>query len=121
MSIEEIEKSITGYRKTLRRLKKRALLQIKPAVDPANVYEAEEARRQKSHVSYLWSMVRFVDDRVELISDERERTVVDCMLDGLTYEAIAEHMGVGTTQIHRFKSQALKRLYDSQFDTLAPD
>lgn len=125
ISIMEIEKTIRKYRQIaaeIEELRKKGF--IPDRGQPAkhdDIFQAEAARRGMSRIDRLMHRARFVESRIELITDDRERTVLDCILDGMTHDAIAVHLGLGKTTIVRMKESVLKQLYDSQFEVVRAD
>jgi DNA-directed RNA polymerase specialized sigma subunit len=122
MTVMEIEKCIRDYRKITKEMELRMDCYVpsdKTAVQSANVFETEAARRSMSRIDRLWHRFRFVNERIDLLTDERERTVIDCMIDGMTLDEIGRHIGVTRSHVHRIKESALKQLHDSQFDKKA--
>lgn len=77
---------------------------------------AEVARREKqwARIDKLEAKVRFVQERIDTIADERERTVMDCMLDGLNFNAIADHLRLSRNHVRSIKESVINKLYDSQ-------
>lgn len=52
----------------------------------------------------------------ELLEDEKERVVYDCMLDGMSYRSIAELLGMTRNQVKKTKDAILSQLSQkSQF------
>ena len=88
----------------------------KPQGGVRDPVHAEVARREKQwrRVAKLEEKVMFIQDRIDLITDERERTVLDCMLDGMSFTAIAYHMRLSKTHVNRIKDDLVQKFYDSQ-------
>lgn len=91
----------------------------KPQGKTSDPVHQEVARREKQwrRVEKLEGKVRFVQERIEIISDERERTVMDCMLDGMSFTAIAYHMKLSKGHVNNIKDHIVDRLYESQKNT----
>jgi Response regulator containing a CheY-like receiver domain and an HTH DNA-binding domain len=91
----------------------------KPKGRTSDPVHQEVARREKQwkRVEKLEDKVRFVQERIELISDERERTVLDCMLDGMSFTAIAYHMRLSKGHVNNIKDSIVNRLFNSQRET----
>ena len=47
--------------------------------------------------------IEYVQKRMHLIQDEREKVVLDCLLDGMSMHAISQHMGLSRRHIHRLR------------------
>lgn len=77
------------------------------------VYQ-ETARRERKwkRLKKLENKVLFIQDRLYLILDEREKTILECMLDGMSYRAIAKHMGLSHSHIQRIKDSIVTNLND---------
>ncbi len=63
---------------------------------PSNPIESEVIRREKKYVrmeKYI-SRVDFINNKTKNISDEREKVILDCILDGMKMSAIAEHLNI---------------------------
>lgn len=88
----------------------------KPKGGTSDPVHQEVARREKQwrRMEKLENKVRFVQERIELIGDERERTVLDCMLDGMSFTAIAYHMRLSKGHVNNLKDSVVDRIYNSQ-------
>jgi DNA-directed RNA polymerase specialized sigma24 family protein len=77
------------------------------------VYQ-ETARRERKwkRLEKLENKVLYIQDHLYLILDEREKTVLDCMLDGMSYRSIARHMGLSHSHIQRIKDSIVSNLDD---------
>ncbi|MGG1291389.1 sigma-70 family RNA polymerase sigma factor [Bacillus smithii] len=52
----------------------------------------------------------------EYLEDEKQRVVYDCLLDGMSYRAIAYHLGMSRSQVKKAKDDILSQLCQkSQF------
>ncbi|WP_025027761.1 LuxR C-terminal-related transcriptional regulator [Caldalkalibacillus mannanilyticus] len=76
----------------------------------------EVARRERKwkRLDKLEKKVLFIQERVELITDEREKTILECILDGLSFTAIAKHMGLSTRHIQRLKNDMVDKMLERQ-------
>jgi hypothetical protein len=75
---------------------------------------ALEASRRERHWKKLRAYERkvmYVQERLDIIQDERERTVLDCMLDGMSMRAIAHHMGLSRRHIQNMKDSIVEQFY----------
>lgn len=66
--------------------------------------------RQWKRVERLEWKVRFVQEQMERITDERERTVLDCILDGMSISETARHVGVSPRHIQRIKENIVEKM-----------
>jgi hypothetical protein len=63
----------------------------------------EKYERQIKRVAALEEKVRKINQAVELLVDEKERTVMECILDGERMNIIARHVGVSRTRLNEIK------------------
>ncbi len=72
----------------------------------------EVIRRDKkfSWVNKLEKKVLFIQGRVYLIKNEREKAVLECMLDGLSMIAISKHMGLSERHIYRLRTNIVQKM-----------
>ncbi|GIO25115.1 DNA-binding response regulator [Oceanobacillus sp. J11TS1] len=72
----------------------------------------EVIRRDKNSkwLDKLESKVLFIQKRIHLITDEREKAVLECMLDGMSMIAITAHMGLSRTHIYRIKDSIVEQM-----------
>jgi hypothetical protein len=58
--------------------------------------ENEVIRRNKKSerlmLEYI-SKVNFINEKMDKVTDEKEKVVLDCLLDGMDISAIAQHLG----------------------------
>lgn len=67
----------------------------------------EVARRERSwrHLERLLRKVAFIESRIHLITDDKERTVLHCMLDGMSNVSIAHHMNMAEKQVYKMREK----------------
>lgn len=72
----------------------------------------EVIRREKASkwVIKLEDKVLYIQKRIPVITDEREKAVLECMLDGLSMMAITKHMGLSRTHIYRIKDSVIDKM-----------
>lgn len=72
----------------------------------------ETLRREKRWevVSHYESKVKEIQDRIHLITDERELEVLHWMLEGKGYSWIARHMGLSERHIRRLKDSIVEKM-----------
>lgn len=75
----------------------------------------ETVRREKHwrRIEKLERKVKFIQENIDCITDDRERTVLDCMLDGMTLVAIALHLGTSEKQVRRIKDSIVDRIAEN--------
>lgn len=67
-------------------------------------------RDEKSKwVEKLEEKVLFIQKRIPIITDEREKAVLQCMLDGLSMVAIGKHMGFSRSHIYAIKESIIEQ------------
>ena len=72
----------------------------------------EVVRRDKKHswVHKLEVKVTFIQERMSIIEDEREKAVLECLLDGMSMVAIGKHMGLSSRHIRRIKESIVSQM-----------
>lgn|SRR5690625_5301646 len=69
----------------------------------------EVIRRDKNNrwLVQLENKVLYIQERIPIIKDEREKAVLQCMLDGLSMVAIGKHMGLSRRHIYNIKESII--------------
>lgn len=72
----------------------------------------ETLRREKRWkvISHYEKKVKEVQDRIHLITDERELEVLHWMLEGKGYSWISRHMGLSERHIRRLKDSIVEKM-----------
>lgn len=81
--------------------------------DPVALEVSRRERHWKKLRTYE-QKIMYVQERLDIIQDERERTVLDCMLDGMSMRAIANHMGLSRRHVMNLKDRIVDQFYQSQ-------
>lgn len=91
----------------------------KPQGGVSDPVYSEVARREKlwSKLTKYETKIAFILRHIDSITNERERTVLDCTLDGMNFVDIADHMGLSQTHIKRIKNDLIDHLYELQLVT----
>jgi hypothetical protein len=80
----------------------------------------EKYERQLKRVADLEDKVRKINLALEQITDEKEHTVLECILDGERMNIIARHVGISRTRLNEIKRQivihAAKVLYPNEMN-----
>jgi FixJ family two-component response regulator len=63
----------------------------------------DKFERQFKRKENLEEKVRKIEQALEQIEDERERTVLECIMDGERMNIIAKHVGVSRTRLNEIK------------------
>ncbi len=79
--------------------------------DPVANEVVRRANKSK-RIEKLEKKVLFVQSRTKAITDERELTVLNCMLDGMSMRAIGHHMGFSERHIFRIKESIVQQMAD---------
>src|SRR5690606_27886593 len=96
--------------------------QPKPKGSVGDPVYMEVVRREKQwkRLEKLENKARLIQERIDLITDEREKTVLDCMLDGMSVIAISRHMGLSRRHIHRLKDSIVDKMAEmSQMEQMS--
>jgi DNA-binding NarL/FixJ family response regulator len=74
--------------------------------------ENEVVRRSKKSERMLdyAKKVNFINERLGKVTDEKEKVVLDCMLDGMNLVAIAHHLKISRKQVHILRDTIVNRL-----------
>jgi len=82
---------------------------------PGDPLFMEVARRERyaKRLTHLEKKVRYIQDRIDVITDDRERTVLDCLLDGLTVVEISHHMRLSRKHVHRIKEDIVRKMAEA--------
>lgn len=69
----------------------------------------EVIRRDKASkwMQKLEQKVLFIQERIPIIQDEREKAVLQCMLDGMSMIAIGKHMGLSRRHVYNIKESII--------------
>lgn len=80
--------------------------------DPVHM-EVVRRERQWKRIEKMEKKVRYVQERIESVDDERERTVLDCMLDGMNIVAIARHMGISERYVYIIRDRIVSNMLNA--------
>lgn len=69
-------------------------------------------RKQKT-LNKFQEKVRFIETHSSCINDDRELTVLNCMLDGLSIVAISQHMGFSERKVYSIKDDIVKKIKEN--------
>jgi DNA-binding NarL/FixJ family response regulator len=72
--------------------------------------EAQRRDKKRNRLFEYKYKVEFINERESRIKDEKERVILDCMLDGMTLTAIAKHMNISRTQVNHLQDEIVKKL-----------
>lgn len=128
MNKKEIEQALRDYRWMINEIRRqRELLNdINPSVTAQGGIESslpkakgvtgdpvamEVIRRDKASrwVQKLEKKVTFIQERIHVIQEPKEKAVLECMLDGMSMVGISRHMGLSRTHIYKMKDDIIKK------------
>src|SRR5690625_2444985 len=66
--------------------------------------------RKSKWVEKLEKKVLFIQKRIHIITDEREKAVLECMLDGMSMRAIGKHMGLSERHVFRIRDSIVEQM-----------
>ncbi|MBR7798346.1 MAG: DNA-binding response regulator [Bacillota bacterium] len=96
----------------------------KPEENTSDPVAREVIRRDKKYtwINRLEKKVSFIQERIPVITDERELAVLECLLDGMSVRAISNHMGLTTRHIQRIRNRIVSRMSQmSDMSDLLPE
>lgn len=68
-------------------------------------------RNKKSERLYGYiEKVNYINQRLERVTEEKDKVVLDCLLDGMNIAAIGAHLGVSRKHIHIIRDDIVKLL-----------
>lgn len=75
----------------------------------------EILRREKTHqwINRLQKKVLFIQEHVDCVRGERERAVLECLLDGMSVIAISRHMGLSERNIRAIRANIVDTMYEN--------
>ncbi|WP_077616757.1 LuxR C-terminal-related transcriptional regulator [Caenibacillus caldisaponilyticus] len=84
----------------------------KPKGAPSDPVYREYLRREKKTkwVERLEQKVLFIQEYSKAITNEREKAVLECMLDGMSMIAISRHMGLSERHIFRIRDSIVDQM-----------
>lgn len=74
----------------------------------------EVIRREKNYKrlnGYL-DKIAFIEERLDNIVDEKEKVVLDCILDGMGINAIAVHLNMSRRMVHKLRDNIVDELVE---------
>ncbi|NGP45986.1 DNA-binding response regulator [Bacillaceae bacterium SIJ1] len=72
--------------------------------------EVERRYGKYKWVEKLEQRVTFVQERIHVIQAEREKAVLECMLDGMSMVAISRHMGLSERHVFRLRDSVVDKM-----------
>ena len=80
--------------------------------DPVDMMTFEIIRRDKKskRAERLENKIKFIRDNIHKIKDERQRVVLDHLLDGMSITKLSHHMGISRKQVYKIKDEIIDEL-----------
>ena len=78
----------------------------------SNPVQAEVNRRERKYNRLMMyaKQISFIDDRMDNVTNEKHKAVLDCMLDGLSLSAIAIHLNISRRTVHHIRDEIVDKL-----------
>ena len=76
------------------------------ALENEVVRRVEKSKRLNKYIDE----VIFVNERITSITDEKEKVVLDCLLDGMSINAISNHLRMSRTSITEIRDNIVDKL-----------
>jgi len=80
--------------------------------DPVGREVIQRDRRYKT-LKRFEKKVSFIEQHAPAIKSDREIAVLNCMLDGMSFVAISQHMGFSERKVYMIKDDIVKKLKES--------
>jgi DNA-directed RNA polymerase specialized sigma subunit len=77
--------------------------------DPVYI-EVQRRVKKTARIEKLEKKVSFLQERIYLIDNEREKTVLDCLLDGMSMIKISRHMGLSERHVFRIRDSIVDKM-----------
>ncbi|GEM04107.1 hypothetical protein HMI01_10950 [Halolactibacillus miurensis] len=81
---------------------------VKSKVEIDNMGKREK-RQYERYLKFKYN-VEFVESLADYVDDERQLTVLDCMMDGMSFRSIASHLKVSRNKLSEIKDDLLNHL-----------
>jgi hypothetical protein len=75
-----------------------------------NSITEERFERQWQRLEKLKEKVKKIDSAAQQIVDEKERTVLECILDGVRMNMVARHVDISRTRLNEIKRLIVKKM-----------
>jgi DNA-binding NarL/FixJ family response regulator len=81
----------------------------------SNPIEREAISRERRHktLKKFEEKVKFIEMNSGCIEDDRELTVLNCLLDGMSIVAISQHMGFSERKVYMLKDEIVKKMKEN--------
>lgn len=87
----------------------------KPQGIVGKALENEVVRRieKNKRLNQYIEEVNLINERIPQIKDEKEKVVLDCLLDGLSLTAIGKHLGITRKNVSELREKIIDKLADN--------
>jgi DNA-binding NarL/FixJ family response regulator len=82
---------------------------------PSNSLEREVVQRDRRHktLNKFQDKVSFIEKHTDCIKEDRELTVLNCLLDGMSIVGISQHMGFSERKVYGIKDDIVNKMLES--------
>ena len=77
---------------------------------------ARQVDRRQRQIDKLQKKIDFVERGVNQLNNDLERTIMFCMMDGLTQVGISQHLGISEGKVSSMKENIIQKLHRSQYE-----
>ncbi|PYI52541.1 hypothetical protein [Paenibacillus flagellatus] len=77
--------------------------------------EAQKREKHRDRLKELEAKVTRIENAAERVRDDRQRTVLECIMEGQRMNAIARHIGVSRQRLYELKHELVRFLADEIF------
>lgn len=79
-------------------------------MDAMDVRERKQIQRLKNYERYVYAL----ESAVDVLEDERQKIIYDCLLDEMTYRQIALHLAVSKDYVQKQKVDIVRQIGQSR-------
>lgn len=84
--------------------------------EPSRRVEKEVVRRdiKNTRLTKFKRRVEFIHSRIHLVEGDKEQAVLDCLLDGMSINAIALHLGIHRKTVQAIRNDIINSIQKAQ-------
>lgn len=79
-------------------------------MDAMDVRERKQIERLEAYEKYIYA----IETAVDVLADERQKIIYDCLLDEMTYRQIALHLAVSKDYVQKQKTDIVRQIRQSR-------
>lgn len=79
-------------------------------MDAMDLREKKQIQRLENYQKYVFAL----ESAVDVLEDERQKIIYDCLLDEMTYRQIALHLAVSKDYVQKQKSDIVRQIGQSR-------